>query len=277
MDRIAKYDAFDIPVGSIYYDSSFNCRGEFTPQSVLELSQSIAARGLDFPLVVQPAADVEGGLPGGELYRLLCGHRRFKAIVQFLKWLNLPCQVRIGLSDQKARLLNLTENLERNDLNPLEESRAIGRLFPSGTSQAEISKTLKRSQPWVYYRLAILKLPEELQQCIAARMLTVNDVRFLVTLPPERQVEAARVLMREGRKEVTEVKHKGGYRRKRRSQINRMIERLFEANLMGLCPRLLAWTAGAVSDSEIESDIQNEILRLSDPKYVLTNDGQNSH
>lgn len=270
MDRVAKYDAFDIPVGSIFYDSSFNCRGEFTYQSVLELSQSIAARGLDFPLVVQPAADVEGGLPGGEDYRLLCGHRRFRAIIQFLKWEKLPCQVRAGLTDYEARLLNLTENLERHDLNLLEESLAIGRLFPDGTPQYEIARVLHRSRPWVSYRVAILKFPEELQQWIAARMLSFRDVRFLVKQPPDRQVEAARVLMREdGKREDRKpdagpaITVKGFYRRKRRSQINRMIERLFEAGLTGLYPRLLVWTTGQLSESEIETDIQREIAKLS--------------
>ncbi len=277
MDRNQKYDAFDIPVACIYYDSSFNCRGEFTPQSVHELSQSIAQRGLDFPLVVQPADDVEGGLPDYKQYRLICGHRRFKAVTQFLDWTRVPCIMRGHLSDREARLLNLTENLERNDLNPLEEARAISRLFPVGTSQVEISKTLKRSQPWVSYRLAILRLPEDLQQCIAARMLKVNDVRFLATLSPERQAEAAKTIMREGRGNLKEREHKGGYRRKRRSQINRMIERLFDAGLTGLYPRLLVWTTGRIEDSEIEIDIQNEIRICGTRNSVEPSGESDSH
>ncbi len=256
MDRNQKYDAFDIPVACIYYDSSFNCRGEFTPQSVHELSQSIAQRGLDFPLVVQPADDVEGGLPDYKQYRLLCGHRRFKAVTQFLDWTRVPCIMRGHLTDREARLLNLTENLERNDLNPLEEARAVGHLFPQGTVLAEIARELKRSTSWVKYRLDILKLPEHLQNSVAAGTLKVNDIRFIVSLPPEQQEEAAHTVMRDGRKKLDSGKRRPSRRFKRQSQINSMVERLFEAGLNGLTTRVLAWVTGRVTDDEIISEIQ---------------------
>ena len=193
MDRNQKYDAFDIPNGCIYYDSSFNCRGEFTPQSVHELSQSIKLRGLDFPLVVQPAGDVEGGLPDYKQYRLICGHRRFKAITQFLDWTRIPCLVRGGLTEREARLLNLTENLERRDLNPVEEALAVRKLFPDAeTPTATISAELKRHTTWVKARLGILQFPDDIQQFIAARVLSLNDVAILMKLPQEQRDEAAR-------------------------------------------------------------------------------------
>lgn len=264
MDRVEKYDAFDIAIACLHYDDSFNCRGEFTAQSVHELSLSIAARGLDFPLVVQPAADVEGGLPAGCQYRLMCGHRRFKAITTFLSWTSVPCTVRRGLSDREARLLNLTENLERHDLNRLEEALAIGRMYPAGTALAAIAYELKRSIPWVKYRLEILKLPPQLQQCVAAGRLKMNDIRLLVTLPDMERDEAARVMMREGRSSFS-ARKPCRIGKKRKSQINRMIERLFEAGLSGLCTRLLAWTTGAVTDEEMISEIERQSGQSSVP------------
>ena len=261
MDRNQKYDAFDIPTVCIYYDSSFNCRGEFTPQSVYELSQSIGLRGLDFPLVVQPAGDVEGGLPDFKQYRLLCGHRRFKAVTQFLDWTRVPCIMRGGLTDREARLLNLTENLERHDLNPLEEALAVGRLFPEGTILAEIARELKRSTSWVKYRLDILKLPEHLQKSVAAGMLKVNDIRFIVSLAPEKQEAAAHAVMRDGRKRLERGRSHPTRRFKRQSQINGMVERLFEAGLDGLTTRVLAWVTGRVTDEEIISEISEAARR----------------
>lgn len=271
MDRIAKYDAFDVPVGSIYYDGSFNCRGEFTPQSVFELSESIKLRGLDFPLVVQPAGDVEGGLPAYKQYRLICGHRRFKSITTFLGWTRIPCTMRAGLTDREARMLNLTENLERHDLNPLEEAIAIGRLFPERMTLAVMAAELKRSTAWVKYRLDILTLPEEIQKQVAARMLTMNDVRVIACLPLELRAEAAKVMLRVGREGVTRPK-RGSPRKKRRSQINKMIERLFDGGLTGLSMRLLAWAVGGITDEEIEVDIRAEILRSRGEKIVLPAD-----
>jgi ParB/RepB/Spo0J family partition protein len=269
MERNEKYDAFNIPVACIYYDGDFNCRGEFTPQSVHELSQSIQKRGLDFPLVVQPAGDVEGGLPDFKQYRLLCGHRRFMAITTFLDWTRIPCIMRGGLSDREARLLNLTENLERRDLNPLEEALAIGRLFPKGATLVEISKAVRRSTTWVKYRLDIAKLPADLQQSVASGVLKVNDVRFIVSRDPKDWAEAARFVIREERRHNSPHEGRGLSRRKRRSQINVMIERLFDAGLTGLYPRLLVWALGLVEDSDIESDIRSEILRFSTGRGIL--------
>lgn len=273
MDRIEKYDAFDIPVACIYYDGNFNCRGEFAPNSVHELSQSIALRGLDFPLVVQPAEDVEGGLPDYKQYRLLCGHRRFKAITQFLDWTRIPCTRRGGLTEREARLLNLTENLERKDLNPLEEANAIGRLFPSELTLAEIAKELKRSNAWVKYRRDILTLPEEVQQLIAAKILRINDLRAIMGLPEERRLDVARAMARgEARPERPAWQSRDGRknrdgRKKRNSQVNRMIEKLFDADLHGLTTRLLAWTMGRVTDSDIELEIQ-KLSKNQPPKTV---------
>ncbi len=257
MDRITKYDAFDIPRACIYYDSSFNCRGEFTPQSVHELSQSIALRGLDFPLVVQPAADVEGGLPDYHQYRLICGHRRFKAITQFLDWTRIPCTMRGGLTDREARLLNLTENLERRDLNPVEEATAIARLFPNRDATLNVIATeLKRSVHWVKMRLDILKFPEDIQQFIAARVLSLEDVILLMRLPENERNEVARRTTRGDRIAAMAPRSRRIRLARKRTEVTRMIERLFEAGITGLPTRLLAWTVGRVSDEDIELEIQ---------------------
>ena len=136
VERLTQYDTYPVPLASIYYDTTFNCRGNFTLQSVEELAASIRLRGggvelkgLDYPIVVQPIEDMVGARPAGFAYRLIAGHRRFKAMEGFLRWSQAPAMIRAGLSDHEARMLNFVENLERKDLNPLEEARALARLY----------------------------------------------------------------------------------------------------------------------------------------------------
>ena len=115
-------------MAAIYYDAAFNCRGEFTLQSVKELADSIVQAGrLICPVAVQPWTEE----PGFD-YRLIVGHRRFRAVTEFLKWTEIPAYVCEGLSDHEARMLNLVENLQRKSLNILEEAHAIQNLYPEG-------------------------------------------------------------------------------------------------------------------------------------------------
>ena len=130
LERLTQYDAFPVPLSRIYYDADFNCRGAFTLQSVSDLAESIRLRGggielkgLDYPIVIQPIADMAGKRPAGFEYRLIAGHRRYRAMEVFLKWTRAPAMIRSGLSEHEARMLNFVENLERKDLNPLEEAR----------------------------------------------------------------------------------------------------------------------------------------------------------
>ena len=85
-----------------------------------------------------------GEKPAGFDYRWLAGHRRFKAVETFLKWPCIPSMIRPGLSDHEARMLNFIENLERKDLNVLQEARALGRLYPEGISLRVAAKEIKR-------------------------------------------------------------------------------------------------------------------------------------
>ena len=86
MKPLEQYQAYPLPVAAIYYDADFNCRGEFTLQSVKELADSIAEAGrLICPVAVQPWAKE----PGFD-YRLIVGHRRFRAVAEFLKWTEIP-------------------------------------------------------------------------------------------------------------------------------------------------------------------------------------------
>ena len=267
--RLSKYDVLALPLSSIYYDADFNCRGQFTLGSVSELADSIRQKGegvelqgLDFPVVVQPASDVEGGLPDGFDYRLLAGHRRFRAVEFYLKWTRIPAMVRKGLSEYAARLINLTENLEREDLNMWQEAAALQRLYPNGVSLRRAHDELHRPTKWIAARLRLLKMPVEVQQQAAAGLLSAVTIERLYREAPEDQVflanQTAKARNKCGHLPGLPSTYKRHFKdRRSKEQIRKMVVKLFDAGITGLPCRLLAWANGEVSDEEIQKDIDN--------------------
>ena len=212
-----------------------------------ELADSIDADGLVVPLVVQP---YEGR------YRIVCGHRRFTAVRLFLKWDTVPAIVQEGLTDRQARLLNLKENIEREDLSLYDEARAIANTFDPEESQRSIAKQLNRSQMWVSTRRAILELPGSIQNQIAAGYFTVQDCREIITA--DNPVTTADRLFRARKQGKKRGRPKGGRFKSRpgKDEVQTMIDKLIRLRLEGFPTRLLAWSAGWISDSEIDKDIK---------------------
>lgn len=262
MKRLEQYDVFSLPVSEIYYDAEFNCRGAFTLASVEELAKSIKELGLQFPVVVQPTEEIDGFKQEGFRWRLIAGHRRFRAVTTFLKWTEIPATIWSGLTERQARMFNFTENLERKDLNVLEEARALGRLFPDGASLRKAARELKRHTRWVHGRFRLLKLPEEVQIKVAAGTLSLVDVEVLWQFEtPKEQIKAANDIAKAKQRGRHPSDGKLGRKfryRKTKSQINRMIAKLMDIGIDGLTTRALAWTAGSISDDEFEADIHRE-------------------
>ena len=257
LERLPQYDGYAVPVADVFYDESFNCRGPFTLQSIQDLAASIQESTLETPVIVQPWGK------DGFAYRLLAGHRRFVAVTRILKWTTIPASVRLNLTEHQARLLNLTENLERKNLNPLEEALALKRLFPEGVSLRVAAAELKRPTGWVSDRLRLLTLPEEIQQLAAAGLLAMCNVKVLIALPPDQQIVAVRKIMEVKQQygKTASMKHlnpkfrrKFGYR-KSKEEINRMVAKMLGLGITGLGPRIAPWCAGYISDREIEQDM----------------------
>ncbi len=249
MKRLKHFDTFDIPVGEILYDESFNCRGAFTLQSVSELADSIGEIRLQFPVVVQPWED---------RFRLIAGHRRYKACTVFLKWDKIPAVVRTDLNEHQARLLNFTENLERKDLNMLEEALAIQAMYPGGVSLRVAAAELKRPTRWIHTRQRLVQLPEEIQQLAAAGRIAATDIEAIWNLPEDERVEGAQSIVRlKTRPGKLPKRLKRKFRpRKTKEQISKMTGVLINAGINGLPPRLLAWAAGYVTTTDIRGDIK---------------------
>lgn len=259
MKPLEQYQAYSIPAVAVFYDAAFNCRGEFTLQSVKELADSIAQAGrLICPLAVQPWIDE----PGFD-YRLIVGHRRFRAVTEFLKWAEIPAYICEGLSDHDARMLNLVENLQRKSLNILEEARAVQALYPKGTTVRHAARELKQPTRWVWLRARLLRMPEPVQQKAAAGLLSQANLEKLAGLErPDEQIAAAEeiVAARERGKGKFLPGLKRAYKRRSgvrpREEINRMIEQMLTAGISGLPPRVAAWCAGQIPDEELLKDIE---------------------
>jgi len=165
-----------------------NARKKFDPEDIAELAEGIAAVGLLQPPVVRP---IEGQLTP---FQLAAGERRFQAIGLLIadgRWpasKPLPCKV-VTVDEATAALIGLQENMQRKDLNLMEEARAIQRtLEEAGSSTAEVATRLSKSQRWVQMRLQLLELPAIQQVAVAEGKLGFNDaLKALRNIPKVRE------------------------------------------------------------------------------------------
>jgi ParB/RepB/Spo0J family partition protein len=160
--------------------SGHNPRKDVKGESFKELKASIAEHGILEPLLVRPK---------GKGYELVAGERRFTAAKE-LKLKTVPVAIR-ELDDHMARVLMLLENLQREDLAPLEEAAALEELLKDqgdgGMTQEELAKKLSKSQPWVANRLRLLKAPEKLKEYLKSGQMTPQH---LISLLPYCDKEA---------------------------------------------------------------------------------------
>lgn len=255
-----------IPMGRIFADPTFNCRGEIATISIAELARDIQERKLDYPITVQPASDVKGGLPDGFDYRIIAGHRRFKAI-QVLGWTEIPCTLRAGMDDIESRVLNLSENLKREDLNILQESRALKGLYDAGLGRDEVASRIGKSSGWVQVRFNLLELPSDVQEEAAAGIFTQHQIKQLHSLrqDPDKMYEAVRTV-KEAKNRSEKVTTRLTKRKKSDPNIKKarqpdeivdMIQHVKNAAGFGLATRALAWASGGISTAEFFDDLKD--------------------
>lgn len=146
-------------------------RRHFDEAALDELAASIAARGVIQPVIVTPQ--------GGGRYRLVAGERRWRA-AQRAQLHEIPAIVR-DLSEREVMALALIENLQREDLNPIEEARAYHSLAEQeGLTQAEIAKLVDKSRSHVANLQRLLALPEAVMDMVQDGRLSMGHARALV-------------------------------------------------------------------------------------------------
>lgn len=259
----SEYTVVNIPLDRIWSDDEFNCRGQIIPLDVVDLVKDIDKNGLQFPIAVQPRSDV-GDFQGDCDFRIVAGHRRFKSY-EILKRETIPAMVKPGLSEVKARLLNLGENLKREALNILQESKAIVRLRDLGLNRRQVGEELGKSTSWVQVRFNLLDLPEEIQEEAAAGILNQKQIKELFSLSGKtEQYEAVKKIKNarmRGEKGVSVSKPPSEDPFKKRRQpknvVQEMIEHIGSRVGFGLPTRCLAWANGEINSAELFFDISN--------------------
>ncbi len=148
-----------------------NPRRQFAEEELAELAASIAEKGVVQPLVVRPA---EGGA-----YEIVAGERRWRA-AQKARLHQVPVIVR-QLSDREALELAIIENVQRSDLNAVEEARGYQQLIDAfGHTQEELARIIGKSRSHLANTLRLLKLPEGVQELIREGKLSAGHARALI-------------------------------------------------------------------------------------------------
>lgn len=248
-----------IPLKEIFCDDDFNCRGSIAPIDVEDLLKSIRDVGLKQPIVVQPWDQTPG-----KKYRIVMGHRRYIATTLIPEANTINAMVEDNLTELQARKLNLVENLNRKDLNILQEAKAITPFLKAGWQQQKIANELKQSRGWVQARLNLLRLPEAIQQDAAAGFLNQEQIRQVSELKTlDQKFEAVREikeskLRQDKRKFDVSGKKKNPLSKRRRDRAE-----IFEMNdvimdVVGPCfaTRCLSWSAGEINDYELYQSLK---------------------
>lgn len=162
-------------------------RQDFDEVALQELADSIGEHGLIQPIAVRP---LEGGY-----YQIIAGERRWRASrLAGLK--EVPVNI-IEVDEKEAAQLTLIENLQREDLNPMEEARGYEALISQyGLSQEDAAKSVGKSRPAVANALRLLKLPKSIVSLIEDGSLSAGHGRALIPLENEKQqTEAANTII----------------------------------------------------------------------------------
>lgn len=164
-------------------------RRDMDPQALEELAQSIRNHGVMQPIVVRP---VEGGR-----YEIIAGERRWRASQQ-AGLERVPALVR-EVPDEAAIAMALIENIQREDLNPIEEAVALQRLQQEfQLTQQQVADAVGKSRVSVSNLLRLIALPEEIKTLLSHGDLEMGHARALLGLPADQQIEGARHVVARG-------------------------------------------------------------------------------
>ena len=152
-------------------------RKEFDREKLDELAQSIKENGVIQPIIVRQSPIIG--------YEILAGERRYRASL-LAGLMSIPAVVK-QLSDQEMMVQSIIENLQRENLNPIEEARAYESLVEKGFTHAEIADKMGKSRPYISNSIRLLSLPEQILSEVENGKLSQAHARSLVGLNKEQQ------------------------------------------------------------------------------------------
>jgi ParB family transcriptional regulator, chromosome partitioning protein len=158
-------------------------RVDMHPETLAELADSIKVQGVVQPIVVRP---LEGSNGQAQRYEIIAGERRWRA-AQMAGLAEIPAVIR-HIPDEAAIAVALIENIQRENLNPLEEARALQRLISEfALTHVQAAEAVGRSRAGVSNLLRLLELPSEICELLEKRSLEMGHARALLALPQRRQ------------------------------------------------------------------------------------------
>jgi ParB family chromosome partitioning protein len=180
-------NTLEVPVEKIEINP-YQPRRSFDRESLTELSESIKIHGVLQPLLVRKSADH---------YQLIAGERRLRA--SKLAGLDTVPVVIKDLDDRAVMEIALVENLQREDLNPIEEAEAYKKLIEEfKLTQEEVAKSVGKSRSSITNTLRLLNLPTEIQQLVLNETITMGHARALLGLDlPEKQIHLSKKIIEE--------------------------------------------------------------------------------
>jgi ParB family chromosome partitioning protein len=169
-----KKDIITLPLASIK-PNPYQPREDYSDAEIAGLIESIKSKGIIQPIVVRKS---------GKVYELVCGERRYRA-AKNAGLQRIPAVIK-ELADREVLELALIENLQRKDLNPIEEAKAYNRLIVEfGLTQTEVSKVIGKERSTITNRLRLLKLPLSVQAMVMREEISEGHARALLGLESE--------------------------------------------------------------------------------------------
>lgn len=273
-------EIYDVPLVEIFADEEFNCRGTINPIDVADMANDILQKGLIQPILLQPWT-----FHDGRRWRIVAGYRRYKA-VRMNKIAGHPNSdtiraiIREGLGDLDARVLNLSENLQRENLNIMQEANAIDHFRRAGWTEQQTADKMKMSRGWVQARFRLLELPPDIQKEVQAGMISQTQIQTLHRLKETpnlqyalvRKIKDAKIL---GKKRVpTEssiVMVKNAKKPRTPDEIFAIQDIVIEHFGHGVATKVLGWAGGAISDLEMHKYFREKLSKDGVNYEVPTN------
>lgn len=177
---------YQVPLAEISAPRGANAREDFNKDELDSLAKDIELNGLIQPIVLRR---------DGDQFVLVAGERRLRAH-KALKWSHIKATV-VKANEEEAFLLNLSENLSRSSLNPLEVAKGIRKAL-NYKSEKELAKHLGRTQVWVNQQLRVLDLEPTLQKSVAEKKMAVSTAGELAAVPKEERQKILRSAEKKG-------------------------------------------------------------------------------
>ncbi|MBA7506317.1 Stage 0 sporulation protein J [subsurface metagenome] len=187
VSRAAPMEIVSIDINKIK-PNKYQSRMQFDQEKLKELANSIKGKGVVQPIIVSPS---------GENYQLVAGERRWWA-AKMAELKEIPAVVR-RVTDREMFEISLIENIQREDLNPIEEATAFERLMKEfNLTQQELADHLGKTRSTVANILRLINLPEEIKEFVSRKLISAGHARVLLSIAgEEKRIDLARKILKE--------------------------------------------------------------------------------